>query len=174
MQAPLRLTLAAALLAALAACAPKPVVPDTAKMVEQAKALDARFIAAFNAGDAAAVMDTYENSPELVSYPPDALEAIGYDAVKAGYEKSFAGMPGGKLELIDPHYRAIGDAVLSYGRWKMVMPNPQGGAPIELTGRFTDVKAERNGKWVYLVDHASVPFAPPAPVPPPATAPAPK
>jgi ketosteroid isomerase-like protein len=118
-------------------------------------------------------MDTYENSPELVSYPPDALEAVGFAAVKDGYVKSFAGMPGGKLELIDPHYRVAGDVVIGYGRWKMVMPGANGAAPVELTGRFTDVKAERNGKWVYLIDHASVPFAPPEPTPPPATAPAP-
>ena len=31
------------------------------------------------------------------------------------------------------------------------------GTPIEVHGRYTDVKAERDGRWVYLVDHGSVP-----------------
>jgi ketosteroid isomerase-like protein len=160
---------AAIALAALSACAPR--APDTAKMIEQAKALDARFITAFNAGDVEGVMATYDNSAELVSYPPDELEALGFAAVKAGFAKSFAASKGAKLELVDPHYRALGDAVIGYGHWKMVMPGANGAAQIELTGRFTDVKAERNGKWVYLIDHASVPFgipeAPPPPAPPP-------
>lgn len=160
--------LLAALVAALAGCAPK--APDPAQQIAQAKALDARFVAAFNSGDVEAVMATYENSPELVSYAPDAMEAVGYAAVKEGYAKSFAALPGAKLELVDPHYRAIGDAVIGYGRFKMLTP-PGAGAQMEMTGRYTDVKAERNGKWVYLIDHASVPFtmpdAPPPPAPPP-------
>jgi hypothetical protein len=30
-----------------------------------------------------------------------------------------------------------------------------GGDPVTLHGRFTDVAAKRNGRWVYIVDHAS-------------------
>ena len=35
------------------------------------------------------------------------------------------------------------------------------GEPLQMEGRYTDAKAERDGKWVYLVDHASVPIPPP-------------
>ena len=167
-----RLALTASLAFALCACAPKG--PDSAQLIASAKALDAKFAAAFNSGNVDAVMDTYENSPELVSFPPDAMEAVGYAAVKAGYAKSFAGMPGAKLEITDAHYRVVGEAVIGYGQWKMVLPGANGSAQVEMTGRFTDVKAERNGKWVYLVDHASIPFSmPDAPPPPPAPPPQP-
>ena len=37
------------------------------------------------------------------------------------------------------------------------------GKPTEMTGRYTDVKAERDGKWVYLMDHGSAPLPPPPP-----------
>ena len=40
---------------------------------------------------------------------------------------------------------------------------PNGGG--EILGRFTDVKGQRDGKWVYLMDHGSVPLMPP-PAPP--------
>jgi hypothetical protein len=34
---------------------------------------------------------------------------------------------------------------------------------MELDGRFTDVKTQRDGKWVYILDHASAPMpGPPA------------
>jgi len=31
-----------------------------------------------------------------------------------------------------------------------------------MEGRYTDVKAKRDGRWVYLLDHASAPIPPPA------------
>jgi len=32
-----------------------------------------------------------------------------------------------------------------------------------MEGRFSDVKAVRDGKWVYVMDHASIPVPPPLP-----------
>jgi len=40
------------------------------------------------------------------------------------------------------------------------MTGPEG-KPFEMTGRYTDVKALRDGKWVYITDHASVPAVAP-------------
>jgi VCBS repeat-containing protein len=37
-----------------------------------------------------------------------------------------------------------------------------GGAPVTMKGRFAEVSVEKDGKWVYLVDHASA-EPPPAP-----------
>ena len=34
-----------------------------------------------------------------------------------------------------------------------------GGGGVE--GRFSDVKAQKDGKWVYIIDRASVPLPPP-------------
>lgn len=31
-----------------------------------------------------------------------------------------------------------------------------------MMGRYTDIKAERDGKWVYIMDHASMPLPPPS------------
>jgi ketosteroid isomerase-like protein len=69
-------------------------------------------------------------------------------------------MKGGKLELLESSNAAAGEVVLGTGKWRFTIPSPQG-APIEVMGRYTDVKAKRGGKWVFILDHASAPL--PAP-----------
>ena len=55
---------------------------------------------------------------------------------------------------------ALGDVVLGSGTWKLTIPaKPK---PQVMEGRYSDVKAMRDGRWVLVMDHASVPL-PPAP-----------
>jgi len=147
-------------LAFAGACAPAaPPPPDTAAMLAAATALDEQFEAAYNAYDAEAVSALYWNSPDAVSFPPDVMVAKGIDAIRAGMGEGMAAMQAAaaKLEITEAHHLVVGDAVASWGMWKMTMTGPDG-APMEITGRFSDLKAERDGKWVYLMDHASVPM----------------
>ena len=146
-------------IAAAGACAPvAPPAPDTAAMIAAAAALDEQFVAAFNAGDGAAVAALYDDSPDTVSMTPDAMVQRGIAAIREGYTVMTPNS-GMKLELTETHHIALSDAVVSTGLWKMTMPGPDG-ATMTIEGRFSDVKAERNGKWVYLMDHASVPMPP--------------
>lgn len=158
--APLAVAVTIALGAACAPAAPPP--PDTDAMIAAADALDERFMAAFNAGDVATLQAMYWNSPDAVSFPPDAMIHRG-TATRDGIAAMVAGMQaaGAKLELTEKHHMVIGDAVATWGLWTMTMSGPDG-APMQMQGRFTDIKAERDGQWVYLMDHASVPL-PPAP-----------
>ena len=72
-------------------------------------------------------------------------------------------MPGATLEMIEMNYKVAGDVVISWGKWRMLVPMGEG-EPMEILGRYTDVKAKRDGKWVFILDHASVPLqAPPGP-----------
>jgi ketosteroid isomerase-like protein len=141
----------------LGACAPKGESESREQMVAEAKALDQRFVEAYNKGDAEAIAATYWNSPDVVSYPPGELEIRGWNNLKEGFVKEFSAMAGGKLELMDEKYMVAGDVVISWGKWRYTMSQP----PMEMIGRFTDVKAKRDGKWVYLLDHASAPMPPP-------------
>jgi len=137
----------------LSGCAPLGETPE--QMITEAKALDQRFIAAYNNGDVDAVMATYWNSPDLVSYPPGALEVRGWEAAKEGFAKEFSSMKG-TLEFMEPNYRVAGDVVMGWGKWRFTMSDP----PMEMMGRYTDVKAKRDGRWVYILDHASAPLPP--------------
>lgn len=126
---------------------------DEAGMIAAAKELDSRFLAAFNKGDVDGMLATYWNSPELVSFPPDKLVCQGWAEVKQHLTNG-ATMSGLELRLVDMHYRVAGDCVIGWGQWRMNIP----GVASEAEGRYTDVKAKRDGKWVFLLDHASAPL----------------
>ena len=147
---------------AAAACAPAtpppPPGPTPAEMVSAANALDQQFVEAFNKGDADAMMATYWNSPNLVSFNPEG-GGQGFDAAKAGIAGMLAAMAGAKLELYDIHNDVHGDVVLGWGRWRLTMPAAKGPAQT-MEGRYTDLKAQKDGRWVYVMDHASVPVPP--------------
>jgi ketosteroid isomerase-like protein len=131
---------------------------DQMRAVAAAEALDQQFVTAFNQHNVDGVMATYWNSPDLVVCPPETLEWKGWNAVRDGYAKAFA-QPGGaaKLEMDSSHYLAIGDAVVGWGTFKVRVPGVPG--PKDFArGRYTEVIAQRNGKWVYIIDHASLPL----------------
>ena len=132
--------------------------PDT--MIASAKALDEKLIAAYNRGDTDTLASLYATNPDVVLYPPDETEARGNSAIKQCFAQSLNDMHGGQLELTERHYRVAGNDVIGWGKWRMTMPaTKKKGTPIALTGRYTDVKTQQNGKWVYIVDHASTPTA---------------
>jgi uncharacterized protein (TIGR02246 family) len=135
-------------------------MPDKDAMMASAQALDDQFVAAFNRGDGAAVAALYADGPDTMNFPPDAMMVRGIGAIRDSSAKMFAAMPGAKIELVERHHVAMTDVVLGWGLWRMTMTGPDG-APMTMEGRYTDVKAQRDGKWVYLMDHASVPMPPP-------------
>lgn len=150
----------------LSACTPSvpipPPGPTDAEKVAAAETLDQKFFEAFNKGDADAMMALYWNSPKLVLIAPDGMVTTGWDAAKASSVEMMKAMPGAKIEVTSKHNDVHGDVVLGWGTWKMTIPTPVGPQVVE--GRYTDAKMLHDGKWVYVMDHASVPV-PPAPEP---------
>jgi ketosteroid isomerase-like protein len=140
-------------LVALAGCASAPEKPTPEAMVSAANALDAAFLEAFNKGDVDALDALYWNSADAVSFPTDRMEARGIAAIRESNAKMVASLRGAQLSFVEPKNMAVGDAVVGWGQFRLSVPGVA--APIE--GRYTDVKAERDGKWVYLIDHASSP-----------------
>jgi len=145
--------------ALIISCAPQG--ENEEQMLADAKALDQKFVEAYSNGDVGGVMETYWNSPELVSYPPGAMVEKGWENVKKGISEFFNSIKGAKLVMTDTNYKIAGDMVIGWGTWRLTMPDGNG-STMEMTGRFTDVKAKRDGKWVYILDHASVPLTPPS------------
>jgi ketosteroid isomerase-like protein len=155
-----------AALSLLVGCASQPKAPDTASMLAKASALDRAFVDAMNRGDVDALASMYWDSPDVMSFPPDTLVTRGYAGIRDGYAKMFSEMKGVKMEITESHEMPAGEVVIGNGLFHLTGAAPDG-SPIDMMGRFTDVKAERDGRWVYLVDHASVPL-------PPSASPAPK
>lgn len=144
-------------LVSVVACSPTMNSGSDEAMIVGADALDADFVAAFNGGDVEAMNALYWNNPDVVVFPPDAMQARGFAAVAEANRSMLAAMPGATLELTEHHQMLAGNVVIGWGLWQISMPGPQG-TPTQLRGRYSDVKGERDGKWVYLVDHASVPL----------------
>jgi ketosteroid isomerase-like protein len=139
-------------------CAPKGEDPE--KMIQAAKDLDHNFIEAYNNRDVDGIMDTYWNSPELVSFPPGIMETRGWEATKEAISEEFANAPDFVLELTETNNIVVGDVVLGFGKWRFTISIPEA-EPMIVEGRYSDVKAKRDGKWVYILDHASAPMPPP-------------
>lgn len=146
-----------ALLLPAACCDTCSTGADTAALIAAATDLDQRFQAAFNSGDGNALATMYWDSPDAVSFPPDSMIVRG-KAVAAGQAKIGADMKaaGAVLSLTEAHHTVLGDAVATWGLWTMSVNGPDG-KPIKFEGRYSDLKAQRDGKWVYLMDHASSP-----------------
>ena len=130
---------------------------SNADLITAAEELDSLFIVAFNNGDADAMMKLYWNSPDLRAYFPTEMQLNGYDAVKAAYMKDFSTNKGAKLEYTSSSNVPFGDGVVGHGIFRITMPM-EGGEPMVFEGRFTEVKAMKDGKMVVTVDHASVPM----------------
>ena len=142
----------------LTGCAPAGETPE--QMIAAARALDDSFAKAYNNADVDAIMDTYWNSPEVVLFDPGGMQNIGWDNIKASMTETFASAPGGKFEFTETNQKVAGDIVIGWGLWAFTMTTPDG-STFKMEGRYTDVKARRDGKWVYIIDHASVPLPPP-------------
>jgi ketosteroid isomerase-like protein len=139
-----------------------PPGPTDAEKVAAADALDQRYLEAFNKQDTDGLMALYWNNPKLVSFSPDGMGTTGWDAAKTGTIEAFKAMPGAKLELLTKHNDVHGDVVLGWGTWRMTVPTPD--KPQVMEGRYSDAKMMHDGKWVYVMEHVSVPL-PPAPEP---------
>jgi ketosteroid isomerase-like protein len=126
-------------------------------MVKAANELDAKFVEAFNKNDANAVMALYWNSPDLVSFSPDGTEGANWEKAKQDLTKTFEMMKGAKLELLNSKNKAEGHVVLGHGNWTLTLADS---ANTKINGRYTDVKAKKDNKWVYIMDHGSVPLPP--------------
>jgi uncharacterized protein (TIGR02246 family) len=116
------------------------------------------WVKAFKANDLDAVVALYAPDAEL--FPPDAMQAKGKEAIRANYAGVFQNMTIQDVSVIEAEHETHGDISLSWGLFRVTMVPKAGGNPITMEGRFSDVSKRIGGKWMYVVDHASV--APPA------------
>jgi uncharacterized protein (TIGR02246 family) len=124
------------------------------------------FVKAFNANDLEAVVALY--APDAILYPPDSMVAKGKDAIRESYGGLMDHYTIKEIVISDAQHETIGDTSIGWGSFSLTMVPKTGGDVIQMSGRFTDVSKNINGKWLYVVDHASAPLplsAPPATTP---------
>jgi ketosteroid isomerase-like protein len=135
---------------------------DPEKVRSAIEAMDKEFVAAFNNEDLDGIMKHYWNSPQLVTMYPDG-DYVGYDALKANWQKTFDEVEVKKFEVPQHNIEVGHHMAYDWGTWNYTF-QPVGGPEMNISGRYLQVWAEKDGKWVIVADHASVPLPP---LPPP-------
>jgi uncharacterized protein (TIGR02246 family) len=134
-------------LAAGVAMAADPVAPTGAK------AVDAAFVKAMLAGDAAAVADCYADDAVLVM--PGSSAVKGHKAILESLTGFLAANKVSDVTLTDTYYRTSGKLSTGWGHYSMVVTPKAGGAPMTDVGTFCEVASEKDGVWKYVSDHAA-------------------
>jgi ketosteroid isomerase-like protein len=100
-------------------------------------------------------------APDAVLFPPDAMMAKGTDEIRKSYEflNDFTVQ---SFEMLEANHEIQGNIAFSWGQFKASLQPKAGGEPMTMEGRFSDVSKKVGGKWLYIVDHASVPITPPS------------
>ena len=138
--------------------------PAFADATADAKAHEEAFAKACAAGDVPAVLTLYANDAIAV-WPGQGEEAKG----KAGIEKLATNLckntKNGKLVLKSIEARPLGaNHIGTLGHWEQSFTGPDGKS-VTAEVRTTEVLEKRGGKWLYVIDHASIGQPPPAAAP---------
>ena len=147
-----KFVLTALALTLLVASAPLRADEHPAKMVDNA------WKAAVLAGDLEAVVALY--APDAVVYPPDAFKIQGTEEIRAYWTGFLEAMTIQDVEF-EGTFETHGDVSVGWGTWKLTAMPKAGGEPIMMAGRASTVVQKIDGRWLYVLDHASVPLPPP-------------
>jgi uncharacterized protein (TIGR02246 family) len=118
------------------------------------------FLPAFKASDADAVTACY--AEDAVLWIPGQPMAKGREAIHAALAGFFAMVSIKDMTITPMGGSTVGDDATSWGTFVLVAVDRKSGAESTEVGRYVDVSRKIDGKWVYVVDHASDDPPPPA------------
>jgi uncharacterized protein (TIGR02246 family) len=146
LRSPIAAALVLAATAAVAGAAPGP---------NGVESVDLAWKKAIIANDLEAVLACY--APDAVAWLPDSPEAKGATAIRESYKALLGANTIRDFMMSDTHYELHGDRAVGWGRFvlTLVPKTPADAKPVSIAGRFSEVAVKRDGRWVYLVDHAS-------------------
>ena len=122
------------------------------------------FLGGFKAGDADASTACYAD--DAVLWIPGQPMAKGREQIHAAFAGFFAAFTVKDMAISEMGHQALGDAVSTWGTFTLVAIDKATGKESTEVGRYVDVSRKIDGKWVYVVDHASDDPPPPAPATP--------
>ncbi|KAI9034224.1 hypothetical protein DFJ74DRAFT_648624 [Hyaloraphidium curvatum] len=111
--------------------------------------LHAAFVAAFNAGDVAGLMELYEPDSAFVTAPGQV--AKGLDAIRDAVLGLLAYR--GKVQINTRWVTVVGDIALLHGEWNLHGTNPADGSPAVIEALDTEVaRRGADGAWRFVID----------------------
>lgn len=125
--------------------------------IDAAKELDKKYIASLNAEDLDGVMSCYWKDSNLFVYPPGSEDVhfVSWDSLRFTFKRYFESVEGSKNELINVRHKISGDLVIEWGKRRNTLygTNPKY-PPMILENQYIAVIGNRNGQWVYIIDHS--------------------
>jgi len=162
-------TLSVFLLLAFAGCAPAPPAPPAPEPLKkqdagaELKPLVEKVLAAWGTLDARNAAPHYAKDAGLTFYVLEPLKYSGWADYEAGFQKVAGGFKSLKLTL-NPDLQATRYGDIAWASYTVkVEMEPKEGAAMTTEARTTDVFEKRDGQWVIVHEHASVPMPEPAP-----------
>ncbi len=125
------------------------------------QAVDAAWKKAMKANSVDALVACYAS--DAVGWFPGETEAKGEKAIRALYEGMLGTVTIVDAATSDVHSKTAGNSSTGWGKFSITVVEKASGNTNVWVGRFTEVAEKRNGKWVYVVDHASIEPAPASP-----------
>ena len=115
--------------------------------------VDAAWAKAMKANSLDEAMACYAG--DAVAWFPNEAEAKGQKAVREAYEHLLKDFTIKDAGISDMQYKTFGKNAVGWGKWSLTVVEKSTGKTQEWKGRATTVLEKRDGRWVYLVDHAS-------------------
>lgn len=128
-------------------------LPCAAQVGSSPESVDTVWVAAMKANDVTAVMKCY--APDAVVWLPGAPAAQGEQAIRKVYEGLLSANTVRDASITNVQERMAGATAVRWGNFSLTLAPKAGGEPAVLSGRFTELLERRDGRWVYVVDHAS-------------------
>jgi uncharacterized protein (TIGR02246 family) len=138
------------------------VTPALADPTADARAVGEAFGKAMAAADVPAVLALYRDDASII-WPGQGEEGTGKAEIEKIVRATLASGPK-DLRFVQKsnQARALGnDYIVNVGRWEMTYTTPRE-RHVGQVVRTSEVLQKTDGKWLYLVDHASI-GTPPAP-----------
>lgn len=122
------------------------------------RALEDRFVAAFNAGDVDSIMQNYIPDKSFVLFDVVPREEyLGADIYRAAWVDMFSRFKGRpKITIMDLGIVVDGNAGFGYSFMRVTGTDKQG-HPVDRTVRVTDGYRKVSGNWLIAHEHISVP-----------------
>jgi uncharacterized protein (TIGR02246 family) len=121
--------------------------------MEGVGSIEDAWVKAMQANDMEAVLKLY--APDAVAWFPDEKEARGEAAIREAYKGLMSANTVVSVVMTDTDHRTMGNVSAGWGKFSLTLQPKAGGQPMVMTGRFSEVAELKDGKWLYLVDHAS-------------------
>jgi ketosteroid isomerase-like protein len=122
--------------------------------------VDDKFAEAFNKEDLEGVLAFYADDATMID-PGPGLWYRGKEEIRKSWGDFLAAVESPKIVLHDFTYTVKGEVGYCAGLFDISFKDAKSGQMVQMTGRASSVFEKRGGKWVYVIDHASVPVPPP-------------